>query len=223
MNPNNQSSEPEPGAAAAAAPVADPKTEEGVVVEEKVELTTTQYNALLSKIDELESPEDPNDLDALASEGLQGQEPAQKPLDYDNMTNQELVAALKQDMEVNVSSPLRVAIETMGLRMEIAELVKQEDYKDFWEHQEAIGPIAKANPNLSLKQCYDLAVGGAPKIVKADELTSTREKVLRHLPDPTKVHSEKPGAPVSVTSEGDPKDLKGAAGKAFDEIFGDKK
>ena len=127
--------------------------------EEKVELSMTQYNALLSKIDELEEPEPKDDLDALADEGQlpQGQQPTQV-VNYDNMTNQQLVDTLRQEMDTSVVSPLRVAIETIGVKLEISELTKQEGYKDFWDHQDKIGPIAKANPNLSLKQCYDLSL-----------------------------------------------------------------
>jgi len=196
--------------------------------EEKVELTTTQYNALLNKIDELETPRELDELDDLASEGLQAdqadqQASDQKLKDYDNMTNQQLAVSIQQEMDANVVGPLRVAMETLSLKLEISELTKQEEYKDFWDHQEKIGPIAKANPNLSLKQCYDLAVPKGTEKPAPKEETSTRDQVLRHLPDPKQVHSEKPGAPASTTTEGDPEDLKGAANKAFDEVFGDKK
>jgi hypothetical protein len=190
---------------------------------EKIELDKATYEALLNRLDELDealkakSKEPPESaVDALVTEARSGGE--DEPPEFDSMRPSELVAYIRDEM----INPILVHIETIRIGNEIKELMQEEEYKDFWDHREAIYEVARKNPQLSMRDAYHLATGKAkpqkkePALKKTESAKSPQERLLRHLPP---VHGEKPtGVTESSTKEVAPKTLEEAAARAFEDL-----
>jgi hypothetical protein len=202
---------------------------------QKVELDTETYQALLDKLTDLEdqvkskerSNEDEDEVSRLAREAQrkQGQEERQ-PIDYDGLSNKQLVEAIGQGVEETVLVPLLTRIEEVELRMEIKDLLSETDekgnklYGNFWDYKDEIYEIAKDNPKLSLKRCYQLARSGKSEQSKTEKREKgSGEDRLRHLPK-VPIIGEKPGGPSSSSmSEEEPQTRKEALGKVYDQLF----
>jgi len=206
------------------------KTEEGENKDD-ITLNAETYNALLTKLDDLEEQikeggqEQETDAERLAREAKEKTETGStETVDYDKLTNVELVTTIDEQIRNNVLGPLTQQIAALSLQLEIDRLKSEKDeegkavYADFDKFKTKIYEIGTRNPNLSLKEMYNLAKGKKEPSEK-EEGKSERDKLLMHLPTPKVVHGEKPGAASSSTTKGDPKDLKGAAARAFDETF----
>lgn len=189
--------------------------------EEKVELSAEQYNALMDRLEELESSAKApkNQIDALAEEGRtrRKDEEVQAPVNLDELTNtqlaQFLVQANRQDNQRLVQE-----IETQKVLREIDKC--EVKHEDFWDYKDEVHKTASENPTLTIEQAYQLAKGNNPKPEKSEDGKASRtvtEKLL-NLPS-RKVLGEKPGVASSSTKVAN-KDMstKEAAEMAWDEI-----
>jgi hypothetical protein len=206
--------------------------------EEKVELDAETYQALLDKLGDLEEKvkgkevEEEDEVTRLAREAEEKKVGEVKSLDYDSLTNKQLVEALETGINESVVVPLLTKISELEIKAEITELISYEDgegkkpYEDFWDYRKEIYAIAKDNPNLDLERCYKLA----KEQVGDKGETTTKEKGsgedrLRHLPPVRRKGAptgERPGVSISATSEEEPKTRREAAEKAYEEVLGEK-
>lgn len=202
----------------------------------KIELDEDTYAALLDKIDELEGKvqpkgkaqqhEDEDDVDSLAREGRQAQGKPEE-VNLDDLTPSQLVKVIRQQVSQEIAGPVLVAVNELKYGMEIDKLMRPaelggEGIKDLLEYKQEIMELMIDNPKMSMKRAYTLARAENPDKVKTEKATDGREREtrLRHLPPhPKRAFGERPGQAESSTTEGEPKDLKGAVTKAFDEVF----
>jgi len=205
--------------------------------EEKIELDPETYQALLTRLSDLEGEvkkagetgEEETEVERLAREAAAEKgETGTEQVDYDALSNTQLIQTLEKDITANVLNPLLTRIEEVSLRIEIDQLTRQTDkdgkllYGDFWDYKDEIYEISKDNPNLSLERAYKLATEGKGEKETTLKGKEGSEDLLRHLPTLKTPVGERPGVSVGTTEEEEPKDLKGAATKAYDEVF-DKK
>lgn len=208
----------------------------------KIELDEETYSALLDKLDELETrvsksgkqkdevEEEEDDVESLAREGKEGR--GEKETNIDDLTNAQLLSLVEDKLTKDVMGPVMVAINQLRIEGEIDRLTRPkelggEGIKDFWSYKDEIYQIASQHPKMTLKRAYLLAKSENPEKGKGTEKANDardRDARLRHLPErPQRTHSERPGMAESSSKEGDPKTLKDAAAKAYDEVFSGRK
>jgi hypothetical protein len=199
-----------------------------------ITLDPQTYQALLDQLDYLESkvqgkekdPDDLDDLDSLVDEVKRTQSPAQNQSsqepNLEDLSRQELVQYTIQQISEGIVTPLAVALEEIKINQEIDRLTRDEKYKDFWDYKDEIYRIARENPGLSLKRVYHLAKAEKEEQQKQETQRPkgrSREALLRHLP-PVNTFGERPsGTPRGATEEEEPRSLREAAEKAFDEVM----
>lgn len=202
---------------------------------DKVVLSAEQYTGMLDRMTDLEERGSRKvvPLRELVDEGKPERpsrpEARQPSKLLDDMSNKELVDyvfEVADEAFTPLFQQLDTKIETIKVLNEIDKIEKDSDCRgqdgktDFWLYKDEIYQIASANPKLTIKQAYKLAKQEhGEKSSKSPE----REKkaTLLTLP-PRPVLGERPGPASSVTRMGDPKDIKGAASKAWDEVMGGK-
>jgi hypothetical protein len=206
----------------------------------KIELDEETYAALLDKIDELEGKvtpkgkqqkqsddEDEDEVDRLAREGRQ-QQGRQQELNLDDMSPSQLVKVIQDQVRQEIAGPIFVAVNELKYTMEIDKLTRPkemggEGIKDLMDYKDDIMALMLENPKMTMKRAYTLAKVENPEKSKQDTQASDgrdRDARLRHLPPhPKRAFGERPGQAEASTTEGEPKDLKGAVTKAFDEVF----
>lgn len=206
--------------------------------EEQVTLSSTQYNAILDRMQELEDAalnqrrKGPLSVDELAGELDEApkKQPVQGAFDpnaLEGMTNAQLVQFVFQAVERGIGQPLLVKLEEVRVKEEIKELrslLKENDEDDFDELKDEIYKVASRNPNLSIKEAYRLAKkeeGGKSRKRGENEEEGTPKKkrdVLYTLPPRTRTHSEKPSHSRGATSEGAPESRMDAAKRAIEDM-----
>jgi len=194
-------------------------------LEEKVELTPTQYNAMLDAIDELNELKSASarasvtpTVDSLAEEGRGRVTPEGTTAeDLEEMRPRELINLILQEVDAKVSQPLMVKIEEIRVKDEIRELLKEEENKDFWDYKEEVYTIASRNPNLSIEEAYKLAKSNKGSSKKSDG--GEKENTLKTLPGRRSVPvGEKPGPSGSSITASEPETRKEAAQMAWDKM-----
>lgn len=189
----------------------------------KIELDVDTYQALLDRLDELESAgkKSSNPIKDLADEGRGRQQPVkQEEVDLDGMSQSELAGYIVQQIGQQFVHPVSVEMQGIKLALEIDKLEKDEDYGPaFKEHQDKVFELATENPKLSLKQATAIAVKEASKTSKSEtsDKVKDRDARLRHLPKAFP-HSERPGTSSGTMKKEEPKDRKGAAERAIEEL-----
>jgi len=194
---------------------------------EQIVLDPETYQALLDRLDELEGlvnksgdleDDDLDDVDSLAREAQRGTQRDEPEINLDEMSRKDFLQFTLQQISEGVVTPLAVAVEELKLSQEIDRLTRRKGYEDFWDYKDEIYRIAKDNPKLSLEKVYKLAKAEAEEKqtnLPAKKGTS-RERLLRHLPN----LGERPsGQTGSATEKSEPKSLREAAERAFDEVI----
>jgi hypothetical protein len=223
----------------------EPVVETGEVQDDvstdKVELEPEQYAALLDRIEELEQKSNKVvPLDELVDEARDVRPAPVKPVqvseeDLDSMSNKQLVDFIFKQADaalIPMFQQLDAKIETVRVLREIDTIEKDPECQvevvdektgevkkrpDFMDYKDEIYQIASKNPNLSLKEAYNLAKHGSKNKPKGD-----KARTLRALP-PRPVLGERPGSPSSVVKEPNPKTVKSAAERAWEDTVGNKK
>lgn len=208
--------------------------------EGKVTLLQSQYDALLDRLDELEGGKGGNDRDdvddlvdeAKKGKGGKGKEGGEEGVDYDKLTNSQLVQALEKELTTNFVAPVMQQLNVIKLEMEVERLMNTQGYEKFDEYAEDIGKVIKDNPNLSLKKAYKLVESERGETEEGEKKRGGDKRgdrsSLRHLPPRggrsktggAETHAERPGAPASATREKPPKTITDAASRAWDEVVG---
>ncbi len=232
MEQNNISQSPTPLAPPVAPPVAPPATPPASPTppappaEEMVTLSPEAYNALLDRLDELETrdirkagapPAPPSNVDDLAQRGTQRNQQI-TPETINNMTPMQIVDFVVNHMNETAVKPLLTKIEEANVKMEINEIMADPKNADFVDLKESIYEIAVANPTLSLRQCLTLArerKGASP----TPPSPSNKGDLLRNLPPRRPIPGEKPNNASVSTSEKVPETRKDAAQQALDEMM----
>jgi len=212
--------------------------------DDKVELSGSQYNAILDRMQELEDAalqsrrSGPRSVDELAEEvDRGGRQTERKEFDPDaleRLSNAQLAQFIMQQVNLGVGQPLLVKLEEIRVKDEIKDLRREikedsEDGKtdDFDEHRDRIYKIASRNPNLSIREAYKLAKeeGGAKPSKRRDnekgDETPQRGRsrdALLSLPPRVNPHSEKPTHSSSSLSKSDPATRMDAAKLALEEM-----
>lgn len=196
-----------------------------------VQLTAEQYEALLDRIDELEtfreSKSKPMSVDALAEEvkpqSVKRATQSLSPQDMDALTNTQLAQLIIDEVNVQVgqyANPIVRDIEELKLTLEIQKA--EAKHPDFWDHKDAIHRLGRAQPHLTIEQAYLIASGQAKgKEAKPQtERSESRSKVITGLP-PRPYSGEKPSTSVSTRlTDKDPETIKDAATLAWDKVVG---
>ncbi|MCW7076430.1 MAG: hypothetical protein OCU18_03950 [Candidatus Syntrophoarchaeum sp.] len=195
--------------------------------EKMVEIPEDSFNALLDKLDLLESAslEKRNDVDALAEEAeLVDERETDDSVDYESMTRAELVNVIKQavveDVRDTYIKPLAIKQDAQRISIEIDRIMRKPGYEDFLDYSDEILATAKENPNLPLEKIYKLVKDDRPE----EEKTTTNKRLLRHLPKGAQPYTgEKPSISTSnVSSPKNPKSLRDAASMAYEKILAEK-
>jgi len=207
--------------------------------ESSVTLTATQYNTILDRMQELEEAalssrrKGPMSVEELAAEvdaSPKSKAPAEEgafdPSTFEKMSNAQLVRFVFQAVERGIGQPLLVKLEEMRVRDEIRELRKDlGESDDFDSLKGAIYQVASRNPNLSIKEAYQLAKKEeGPKARKQSEDEDTSESrrkkhdVLHQLPPRVKPQGEKPTHARGATNAGAPETRMDAAAKAIEDL-----
>jgi hypothetical protein len=204
----------------------------GTGKEGEVVLTAMQYNALLDRLDELETESAAggkpkggtvDDVDDLVKDGKGG-----KPAGGEGLTEEQvnkltpaqltkLILTSVQTMNVQATQPLLVRLEEIRIGAEIKDLKKDPEIaKDFDSLKEQIFQVASRNPNLSIEEAYYLAKQKAPK--KKDEGGEKQDKdVLRNLPK-RRIPGEKPGGGAGGVLDATPQTRTSAAALAIEQM-----
>lgn len=203
-----------------------------------VVLTSEQYNALLDHVATLETKlmESPvgarevRKLDDLVDEAQNAPQKVvqpkgpQKPLE--DMTPQEVLGILYNNIAQNLIQPLETKIETLRIINEIDKVAGKPGNEDFWDYAPRVRELAIRNPTLSIQQAYRLAKteeSGKPE-GKGDAGLTKKSDVLYTLPKrPNIVGGEKPGASGSNLKGTAPLSRRDAASEAFDRATSGKK
>ncbi len=202
--------------------------ENGKQSQEMIQLDPETYQALLNKLDDLETRleskgDDDTTIDDLAKEAKEGDQVTDtkdtKDVDLEKLSQTELARHIEQSLAENLVTPLILEIQTMRLDREIDHLCRDEEYKGIFEaNKKLVFEKASKNPNLSLKEACDLAFKETGKKGKNKESDKPDEKTLkgklRHLPSP---HGEKPGQVDHVEKE-EPKTRRSAVERAVEDL-----
>lgn len=195
--------------------------QEEQVQPQKVELTAEQYNALLDRIAELEALALKQQSQPVVPPSSQEYGTSEEAgVDIDQMSPRELVQFINEQVS-QIGQQLLVEIQTLKVQREIDKC--EAKYPDFWDYEEAIRAIAMENPTLSIEQAYKLAKQqmeeeARPK--KAEATSSVTQRILK-LP-PKVVPGEKPSTAPSATRKTEPRTLREAAERAWEDIAGGK-
>ena len=191
-------------------------------VEDSVSLSSETYNALLDKLDLLETTlaNKKDNVDTLAKEGVaEPKTTTQDNVDLDDMTREELVRHIRSDFESSYVNPIALKLEEVRVSNEIDRLIRKPGYEDFLDYSEEILATAKENPNLSLDRIYRLVKEDRQE--RETKTLKSDERLARHLP--RRFTGEKPSVPASSMSTAkEPKTLKDAASIAYDEVMKNK-
>lgn len=200
----------------------------------QIVLDADTYAALLDRLDELEggqkeeTDEPKDEVDDLAA-GAKPQPGQQKPIDLNRLSNAQLAQFIAQELTSDVINPVLVKLSQMELRLEEKDMASQ--YKDFGEHKKEAYNILHKTPSLSLEQAYHLAVqkankGSKPKSddspndekATPESKGSAKKELLRHLPKRPTTLGEKPSGAAGDMKPARPKDVRGAAERAIDDL-----
>ncbi len=214
----------------------------------KVVLTLEQYDALMSRLDELEAQEGGEDDD----EG-QGDKIIEKlsnigksksgskkvaSFNFDDMSMGDFAKYIGAFLQENVIRPMSAAIEGVKLEIEEDKLLRDGKAVNYEKVREDVYKTAASNPNLSLRQAYDLVLkdkgltdepkaGGNEGELndnknKSDKGAKGNEDLLKTLPPRVPGFSEKPrGFSKSIDQEekGDEEiSTRDAATEAWEEL-----
>lgn len=170
---------------------------------------------------------DEDDIDKLADEGKKSGD--QEQINLDELSQTELAHVLLKETQ-KMQEPLYIALTAMKLEREIDRLTAKPEYDKFWDNEKAIVDMATENPKLSIKDVYHLVVGDPSKVAakegdddkdgdkdKDADAQRSRRQILSKLPT-----GEKPTGKGPDRDEDHPTTIKGAAGKAFDDLEMDK-
>lgn len=189
-----------------------------------VTLTLEQYDALLGRLEELESKPSGqrDDIDSLAEEGLKKREEevrlAKEKINWDELSPTELVNKLVDLVRPDFVD-LNTKIETVKAMREIDKCEERHD--DFWEYKDEIRRIALNNPTLSIEQAYKLAKGDRSEKKEKKEGEPERKKGLLYTLPPRGIpQGERPGVAPGSTKSSEVKTLKAATERAWDEVVG---
>lgn len=206
--------------------------------EEIVPLTSSQYNALLDHVADLEAQvmdsrrgsKEIKKLDDLIEEGEDGPQRRAAPRDtpIEEMTPQQVLQSLVQGIHQNLIRPIEMKVETMRVMLEIERTANKKGNEDFWEYGDAVREIAMRNPTLSIQEAYELAKSrGTRKKGEPSDVGLVRKSgVLHTLPlrKGTSVQGgEKPGASRATMKGPESVSRRDAASEAFDAVMGGKK
>lgn len=191
------------------------------------------YNDLSKKVEGFESKgkgtgkDDEDDIDKLAKEGKEAGD--QEPINLDELSQTELAHVLLKETQ-KMQEPIYIALSAMKLEREIDRLTVDDKYDKFWDNEKAIVDMATENPKLSIKDVYHLVVGDPSKTAAKDgdddkdgdkdkdaDAQQSRRTILSKLPT-----GERPRGKGPDKDEDQPTSIKGAAGKAFDDLGMDK-
>jgi hypothetical protein len=208
----------------------------------KVELTAEQYTAILDRMEEQdqmierlsssskkEKSESVQDIDELAREGRGKKEKEPVELDWDSMSNKELIATIFPLIDEHVVKPLNVEIQTLKVMNEIDKVSAKHD--DFYDLQDAIKAIAIENPTLSIEKAYKMAKLEAEegkdaqrkskdRDDKDDEPSAKRGKGVHLLIPSRPTLGERPGLSGGSTRQGPARTTREAAERAWDTVVG---
>lgn len=194
-----------------------------------VELDLDTYNALLERLDELEAknskpskeeeePEPEDEVDKLAKEA-RPQPPAERPIDLNRLSNEQLAHFIASELAKDVINPLVVKLSQLELRLEEKDL--KERYQDFNDYKKDAYNILYKNSSLSLEQAYRLAKSSNPK-KKSDsneEPESDRKaELLKNLRRPATLGEKPSAAAAGEMKTSRPKDVRTAAERAIEEL-----
>jgi hypothetical protein len=230
------SGQPPPQANEAGSPPSP--TGEGVV------LSPEQYNAVLDHIADLEaklmsggSRSEVQTLDTLVNEAQQQarpqqqrqqqqQQPIPQQADLENMTPQQVLSLLYNQIQTNLIQPLDTKIETLRIMSEIDKVAGKAGNEDFWEYAAQVKEIAIRNPTLSIQQAYRLAKTEEKRELKGpgDSGLQKKSDVLFTLPKrPNIPTGEKPGSSGAALRSATQPTRRDAASEAFDKVVSGKK
>jgi len=210
----------------------------------KVELTAEQYNAILDRMEEQdkviekltssskkEKSSSVQDIDELAREGREKKKDEKVEVDWDSMSNKELVGAVFQLMDEHVVKPLNVELQTIKVMNEIDKVAAK--HEDFYDIQDRVKEIAIENPTLSIEKAYKMAkleveeeTDAQQKSKDRDEADGTKESSMKrgkgvHLLIPSRpTLGERPGISGGTTRQGPAKTTREAAERAWDTVVG---
>ena len=203
-------------------------------------LSREQYDALLERVDELESSASRSarsgregDVDELLGEirkGVQApvsKEQQQPEKDLDEMSNRELIGliigAVKEEGQT-----LKIEVEALKVAREI-DKVEFNHKEDFHLYEQRMYEIAQETPNISMERAFRLAQAELGDLKAAKDAEGegkdkrTRTEKMLNLP-PRGSFGERPGISGRATQEPTKVDtLKDAAELAWDKVMGDKK
>jgi hypothetical protein len=203
----------------------------GAGKEGEVVLTAMQYNALLDRLDELET-ESANgkpkggtgdEVDDLVKDGKGKPAGGGEGLTEEQVNKMtpaqltKLILTSVQTMNVQATQPLLVRLEEIRIGAEIKDLKKDPEIaKDFDSLKEQIFQVASRNPNLSIEEAYYLAKKNAPK--PKDNGGEKQDKdVLRTLPK-RRIPGEKPGGGAGGVLDATPHTRTSAAALAIEQM-----
>lgn len=188
--------------------------EKGEDSQEYVKLTPEQYDALLEELEKAKSKQSGHDIiDELAEKGKQSEDKIDMDkVDFDSMSNAELVNYMLSLAQEHLVKPLLVQVETIRVQNEIDKCrSKHEDFDDYYQD---IYKICMENPKMPIETAYKLA-----KMDKSEE-PKKEKPVLRTLPPrPVRTHAEKPGISRSNTQMQEPRTLREAAMRAWEDVM----
>ena len=187
------------------------KDQETKQPDQKVELDSETYSALLDRLDELEAlyagrkneEKGGDDLDSLAEQAQPKQQQQPQQMDLERLNNKGLATYIARELTSDVINPMLVKLSQIELRLEEKELSGQ--YEDFKDVKKETYALLHKNPSLSLEQAYHLAKtqvekSDKPKTKTDDESAPAKRGSLRHLPPRPVSRGEKPsGAATGAT------------------------
>lgn len=185
--------------------------------QEFVKLTPEQYEALLDELEKARSKA-PDVIDDLVEKAKTSEKPAEsipEQVDFDSMSNAELVNYMMTFAQEHLVKPLMVQLETIRVQNEIDKC--REKFSDFDDYYQDIYRICIDNPRIPIEKAYKLAKLENEERKKTPEPT---KPVLRTLPPrPVRTHSERTSVPHSTTMQQEPATIKEAALRAWEEIM----
>lgn len=203
-------------------------------------LSREQYDALLERIEELES-----NTQRIARSGREGevdelldevrksiQAPPQRDRslpdkDIDEMSNKELIDLISETVREEGRN-LKIELEALKIAREI-DKVEFNHKEDFHLYEQRMYEIAQETPNISIERAFKLAKAelGDLKKLEGDEGTMkdkrTRTERILNLP-PRGSFGDRPGISRGAAQEPTKADtLKDAAEMAWEKVMGEKK
>lgn len=221
---------------AAEAKAAEDAAKAKAQVGDKVELEADVYDALLSRLEQLEAEsiqhETPRKgvktVDDLADEierpNARKESHAQQvgPDQINQMSNIEFGRFMLNEIHTSFFQPILVQLEQMRVTSEVEKLrTELGDEDDFEELQDQIYKVAVKNPTLSIKEAYHLAKKSQPakgdkKGENASDDGTPRRGLLLRLPP--RVYSERSTQARSASDKGPPETRMDAAKNALDDL-----